>query len=1158
QMGYASETETVLADNDWFRAPAENSGRRSAGTESGSNSESFDEEELFSASGSLSSLHEFSDGDGALSDADSDSRSSSHSGPIVRNGAGPSQRPYADSEVDVDGDCGTAPPLGVKAPKSPGSRPAPKRHARRAREAISDDDGDDADDGGKDDGGADDGDAADIEDAPSGSLRKHRQIAAHRRAGPPAQGGSDNGDSTRLKHVGADNAADAVLARKHKATKRRRPRYDDPDFADENGRPQLVYFASKGDATACRKLLLRGASINTADSQGCTALHEAARRGHFDALKLLLNPPSRARQQQQQPGEGQEGSDGAKLDMASSRLARQLRSPFPNPNAATYALRQTPLHLAIVSDNIDIVRLLLDHGASTSIANARQLTPLDTCSNEDIARLLTDRAKAQRHTSARDKAGQTKLHRACSVGDLEQTVALISQGADVNTKDNAGWTPLHEAALEGHNAVAVALLRRGADFTARGFGGDTPLHDACANGHVDVVRSLLIVGADTTLKNNKGVTSEDMAHEEEQDEVLAAIEDYRRSSLHMPARSAAVGAKQKDLGGAIAGDSGPRVASAAQAGLQTAAGPGAPPPGDNVDRRRHKKSQSKESKGKRMAATKPATAVVAAAAAAEHRHDNGKDTPEASKAYRRELVSLKRLREEAEKPLVNYYFSSTSSKLSRDERKLQVLMGTIERLEKRRPKARRRSSAESLRDETDEASGDSPAARGSRGSEAQDGLRAASQSPLPDVAASTSKRWGGRVVMKRAVDATDDNNSDGESDGGRSGGDDNARGGTASGPPQPQQRQRHSAKRAKHAADDLVSVLAGSTGAAKHAAPHSSLFGEAPAAGKVTVEIKSEPPVVAGHTVVHAPPPAATQPAQRLPQSAATGGSRKATMRKTSGGGRRDRPPKHGVSGGRTIVEDLSQDGRAGALTPSAIAAQAIRYLPLYTIQLHTDPPTSKLDYYVVDLQIRLLLGMSIDTPTGTTGSDAGEANPLFQTYPQLCRLRITEAQKERLWAPLAGMLLSNMQAIHDSAAQSRRKTDGADGALAVDSELVRESTVHEKGQFVALGLFFVKLDEVVRIIRNDYPQISKQLITITLDLSRLGIAVPAVASAGASPAPGTWPRLASEGARSGGDGGRRCPVWSGPHRTLPLRYALKLHYRERMEYLADKGDSGQ
>ncbi|KAJ2364074.1 hypothetical protein H4S01_003969, partial [Coemansia sp. RSA 2610] len=128
-----------------------------------------------------------------------------------------------------------------------------------------------------------------------------------------------------------------------------------------------------------------------------------------------------------------------------------------------------------------------------------------------------------RLVGARDKAGQTKLHRACCAGDLALVEALLAQGADVAAADNAGWTPLHEAALEGHDAVVAALLRRGADVAARGFGGDTPLHDACANGHAAAARRLLAAGAAASARNAKGTTPADMARDAGHDAVLELI-----------------------------------------------------------------------------------------------------------------------------------------------------------------------------------------------------------------------------------------------------------------------------------------------------------------------------------------------------------------------------------------------------------------------------------------------------------------------------------------------------------------------------------------------------------------------------------------------------------------------------------------------------------
>ncbi|KAJ2510067.1 hypothetical protein GGI11_005628, partial [Coemansia sp. RSA 2049] len=91
-MDRDSEVETVLADEEWFgtsgrsntqRLNAPRRRRQSANGlgQDSDNGVNFDEEENFSSSSSLSSLHEFSDA------ADSDNASvTNNSGSIVRNG----------------------------------------------------------------------------------------------------------------------------------------------------------------------------------------------------------------------------------------------------------------------------------------------------------------------------------------------------------------------------------------------------------------------------------------------------------------------------------------------------------------------------------------------------------------------------------------------------------------------------------------------------------------------------------------------------------------------------------------------------------------------------------------------------------------------------------------------------------------------------------------------------------------------------------------------------------------------------------------------------------------------------------------------------------------------------------------------------------------
>ncbi|KAJ2745719.1 hypothetical protein GGI20_001942 [Coemansia sp. BCRC 34301] len=1110
-MDRDSEVETVLADEDWYGTSGEGVSTASRGTrrrnrreESGprhsppnnnEGSDAFDEEELFSTSGSLSSLHEFSGSENDQSDNSDAACGGAGAGePIIRNGLSNSTRDHlgdipvdptspeghTESEVDVDGEDGRG--VGhVKIKHSSSalrsSSPSLAWQAHRGRKVIADED--DEDEGGQ--VGSIAAEDADIEDAPDSTMRRKKQKLDYgaRRQSPQADA----------------EPADSLL-RKNKPSKRRKPRYDEPDCLDDEGCPQLVYFASKGDTATCRKLLLRGATVSKADSHGWTALHEASKHSHIDTLELLLNPPARARLRT----DAEAGSDCSTVsDVAESRTVRQLLSPLPNINAATQHSRLTPLHQAVANEDMLVVRLLLDHGARTCVLNSRQLTPLDTCSNEKVARLLTDRAKLQRSISARDKAGQTKLHRACNAGDLELTVSLINQGADVNLKDNAGWTPLHEAALEGHNAVVVALLRRGADFSARGFGGDTPLHDACANGHVDVARSLLVVGADPQARNLKHITPEDMAKEEEQDEVLQMIDMYRRGHLRAPPPRIAhvdsgTSAKPENnskgkrpatalLRGDDAGGSSERLPSKARSRTTQ------PSP-----------VRSKDGRGDR----RPSLAL-----------SNDSDDQGAGSAHKRELVSLRRLREEAEKPLVNYYFSSSSSKMSRDERKLQVLVGTIERMEKRKPKEKERRQA-STEPECDNVPGKAVSALGT-----VDNAGVGADVSKEDNRRSLSpKRRRGRPPKKRIIDDDDDDKE-----------------------PPP---VRHAAKRTRRdsnaATNDISKVITiDGTSTPRRASISPTLDEEG---------IKTETMPVASP----APVPVSA------PMDVGSSGSKHMSRHGLSGVSvvRREKQTKQqrAKEGGRMTAETM---------TPSSIAAQAIRYLPLYTIQLHGDPPASKPNYFVVDLQVRLLLGMSIDTANSANGSRS-DGNPLFAAYPHLCRRRISEAQKERLWEPLAGMFVSNMQFIHDSttppasataappamlpsksAERKARATSASRLSSKADSELVSQFTLHEKKKFVALGLYFVKLDEVVEIIRRDYPQISKQLITITLDLSTIDIA----------PAPAK-PRLRSlTDAIDCERPPRRCPEWTGPKQMLPLRYALKLHYRDRQAYLEGTGGGG-
>ncbi|PWW74723.1 ankyrin, partial [Tuber magnatum] len=104
----------------------------------------------------------------------------------------------------------------------------------------------------------------------------------------------------------------------------------------------------------------------------------------------------------------------------------------------------TPLHLAARSQDPDLVKLLLEHGADVDAIDCNQRTPLGQVSlklngSPKIAKLLLDRG-ATVETS--DWSGMTPLHAACQNGNVEIFRQLIEKGANVKAQDEIGETPL--------------------------------------------------------------------------------------------------------------------------------------------------------------------------------------------------------------------------------------------------------------------------------------------------------------------------------------------------------------------------------------------------------------------------------------------------------------------------------------------------------------------------------------------------------------------------------------------------------------------------------------------------------------------------------------------------------------------------------------------
>ena len=161
----------------------------------------------------------------------------------------------------------------------------------------------------------------------------------------------------------------------------------------------------------------------------------------------------------------------------------------------------TPLAWASARGDHKSVILLLDHGASLSIANDLGQSPIHlTAQTGDVT---TIQALVRTGADVNSKVRQTHMtpiHYAAEYQDNSELVlGLTDLGARLDGKDYMCWTPLHWASWRGHLASMNALLERGASVHAKTSDGNASIILAVANNSHDCVRRLLEAGADACV-----------------------------------------------------------------------------------------------------------------------------------------------------------------------------------------------------------------------------------------------------------------------------------------------------------------------------------------------------------------------------------------------------------------------------------------------------------------------------------------------------------------------------------------------------------------------------------------------------------------------------------------------------------------------------------
>ncbi|XP_050988128.1 B-cell lymphoma 3 protein homolog isoform X1 [Labeo rohita] len=189
-------------------------------------------------------------------------------------------------------------------------------------------------------------------------------------------------------------------------------------------------------------------------------------------------------------------------------------------------LRQTPLHLAVITHQPILVKALLEAGADPGALDRNGQTALHLCCEHGEADCLSVILRhypqnPSPYLEIRNYEGLTPLHLAVQNGDKKLARILLKSGAEINAGDNkSGRSPLVHAVENNFTDMVIFLIESGCDVNAQSYSGNTALHSACGRGHIEIVRVLLKNGADSSVKNNHNDTAIMVANNKKVSDVL--------------------------------------------------------------------------------------------------------------------------------------------------------------------------------------------------------------------------------------------------------------------------------------------------------------------------------------------------------------------------------------------------------------------------------------------------------------------------------------------------------------------------------------------------------------------------------------------------------------------------------------------------------------
>ncbi|NXK23158.1 IKBA inhibitor, partial [Arenaria interpres] len=226
------------------------------------------------------------------------------------------------------------------------------------------------------------------------------------------------------------------------------------------------------------------------------------------------------------------------------QLVKELEDVLPAGRRRAFLPPCSFLHLAIIHEekalSLEVIRQTAGDRAFLNFQNNLSQTPLHLAVITDQPEIAEHLLKAGSDLEIRDFRGNTPLHIACQQGSL-RSVSVLTQYcqphhllAVLQATNYNGHTCLHLASIEGYLAIVEYLLSLGADVNAQEpCNGRTALHLAVDLQNSDLVSLLVKHGADVNKVTYQGYSPYQLTWGRDNSSIQEQLKQLTTADLQM-------------------------------------------------------------------------------------------------------------------------------------------------------------------------------------------------------------------------------------------------------------------------------------------------------------------------------------------------------------------------------------------------------------------------------------------------------------------------------------------------------------------------------------------------------------------------------------------------------------------------------------------------